>query len=563
LEDLSHPVGRNVAPSWKLSLGKPICINDLRKTKVLKDCFKETLFIVLSDNNIMPRSTAKNLHGNLTLIPVVPVVAVDLIRFEKNLLQMGFFGAHDTRHSVQSSRRIEQLVTRNGQRIKVAAEFRGSHELGLPSTSDRDKYIAFTKIAMEQKLNNGRIENPVRFTGYRLLRELGLTLSGENYEDINRWGQRMADTTITSEQVIYMAARKKYANKTVHVFRSFQRTGQSDNDGSGRSESFEVVLEDWLLENLNESFVVPEDFTAYRSLRRPTAKGIFGYLHLWFHASHGRAVEKDYAELCMLLNIPAYQHASKIRETMGRSLNELRDVGYLSEWDLKPMTTRDGYKLVLFPGEQLARVLALSLRKQVDAALPPSGASDGECQEPVLSNVSDKLQARGITRTKAVELAEKFSAEAILDQIEYAEHVLAHDRRGKLDNPAGFIIYAIEQQLPIPPTFVTSRQMNESLADTAKDVTEAAKLEHAHSQYHDFLERKVDLEIETQYPGIKLQQQLDRIIKSLRADARFKNMLPDHRAAYAEQLLRNELRSTLPLPSFDLWSESAEQFGLF
>ena len=28
----------------------------------------------------------------------------------------------------------------------------------------------------------------------------------------------MADTTITSEQVIYMAARKKYANKTVHVF---------------------------------------------------------------------------------------------------------------------------------------------------------------------------------------------------------------------------------------------------------------------------------------------------------------------------------------------------------
>ena len=88
----------------------------------------------------------------------------------------------------------------------------------------------------------------------------------------------MADTTITSEQVIYMAARKKYANKTVHVFRSFQRTGQTDNDGSGRSESFEVVLEDWLLENLNESFVVPEDFTAYRSLRRPTAKGIFGYL---------------------------------------------------------------------------------------------------------------------------------------------------------------------------------------------------------------------------------------------------------------------------------------------
>ena len=66
-------------------------------------------------------------------------VGVDLIRFEKNLLQMGFFGAHDTRHTTQSSRRIEQWVTRDGgQKIKVAAEFRASQQFGLPSTSDRD-----------------------------------------------------------------------------------------------------------------------------------------------------------------------------------------------------------------------------------------------------------------------------------------------------------------------------------------------------------------------------------------------------------------------------------------
>src|SRR6266852_4822284 len=89
----------------------------------------------------------------------------------------------------------------------------------------------------------------------------------------------------------------------------------------------EVVLEDWLLENLNQSYVVPEDFNAYRKLKRPTAKGIFGYLHLWFHASHGRQIEKDYAELCVLLNIPVYRHVSKIRDTMGRSLNELIEVG--------------------------------------------------------------------------------------------------------------------------------------------------------------------------------------------------------------------------------------------
>jgi len=175
-------------------------------------------------------------------------VAVDLIRFEKNLLQIGFFGAHDTRMRTQATRRIEQLVNRDGQRIKVAAEFRGSEHFGLPSTSDRDKYLAFMRIAMEQRAKQGQLTNPIRFTGYRLLKELGFSSSGENYEDINRWGQRMADTTITSEQVIYLAARKKYANKTVHVFRSFTRVGESKTDNSAKTECYEVVLEDWLLE---------------------------------------------------------------------------------------------------------------------------------------------------------------------------------------------------------------------------------------------------------------------------------------------------------------------------
>ncbi len=146
--------------------------------------------------------------------------AVDLIRFEKNLLQIGFFGAHERRGPGTSSRRIEQWVNREGKKIKVSAEFRSSEALGLPSTSDRDKYMAFMKLAMETRLRTGVITNPIRFSGYSLLNVLGQCDSGENYEALNNWGMRMADTTITSEQIIYSSSRKRYMNKTVHVFRS-------------------------------------------------------------------------------------------------------------------------------------------------------------------------------------------------------------------------------------------------------------------------------------------------------------------------------------------------------
>jgi hypothetical protein len=68
------------------------------------------------------------------LMPIA--VDVDLIRFEKNLLQIGFFGANDARDKNRTSRRIEQIVIRDGNKIRVAAEFRGSEALGHCTAKD-------------------------------------------------------------------------------------------------------------------------------------------------------------------------------------------------------------------------------------------------------------------------------------------------------------------------------------------------------------------------------------------------------------------------------------------
>jgi hypothetical protein len=483
-------------------------------------------------------------------------VGVDLIRFEKNLLQMGFFGAHDTRHVRHFTRRIEQIVNRDGQKIKVAAEFRASQEFGLPSTSDRDKYIAFMRIAMRQKLKHGALENPIRFTGYHLLKELGFSYSGENYEDINRWGQRMADTTITSEQVIYLASRKKYANKTVHVFRSFTRAGQSSEDGTSRTECFEVVLEDWLLDNLNQSYVVPEDFNAYRTLKRPTAKGIFGYLHLWFHASQGRPIEKDYGELCMLLNVPAYKHISKIQETIGRSLDELGAIQYLRKWDIKPMVTKHGYKLVLEPGDEVLRVLATTQRKQLPnepaTSLPLTGPQEQALQI---------LVERGISLSKANSLVRRFEAKTIVKQIAYAEFLFSRDKRSKFENPPGFIIYTIENDLPVPTKFVgdveTSTNQRSHRVDVDSDSTVL-------SSYDAFIEEEVDRVIGQRFPGDELGRKVrDTVEFHSRSDEAFGSMLPVQQTLLAERLIWQEVRQSITLPAFEDWRKSRPQLGLF
>jgi hypothetical protein len=385
-----------------------------------------------------------------------------------------------------------------------------------------------------------------------LLKELGLSTAGTNYDDINRWGQRMADTTITSEQVIYLASRKKYANKTVHVFRSFTRAGESNENSTGRIEAFEVVLEDWLLENLNQGYVVPEDFNAYRLLRRATAKGIFGYLHLWFHASQGRPIEKDYGELCMLLNIPAYKHISKISDTIGRSLEELKSIGYVQKWDIRPMTSKDGYKLVLEPGEEVLRVLALSQRKLLGENSAQVPLSD------VQQEALDALLAQGLSPAKGNTLVKTYDSQAILDQIEYAEFLVSRNKKDKIQNPAGFIIYSIESGIPVPATFTTSRRLREQNASLLSDF----QLRQA---YEAFVEQEIDNAVKEKFPGDQMRRQVKSVIKQRHAsnDDLFVKMSPVQQSQLAERLIWNEVKQTIMLPTFEVWATSQPQMELF
>jgi hypothetical protein len=485
---------------------------------------------------------------------------VDLVRFETNLLQIGFFSAQDPRKKRDSWRRLEQIINRDGQRIRVTAEFRSSELLGLPSTADRDKFLALMKIISEERAKLGRIQNPVRFSGYRLLKELGLSDAGQNYDEISNWGRRMSDTTITSERVVYFAARKRYSDKTIHVFRSFQRVGSSNLDNSDRTEAYEVELEDWLLENLNHSYVVPEDFRAYKLLTRPTAKGIFGNLHLWFHASAGRAVEKDYSDLCNFLNIRSYPHASKIRETMGQSLNELIGIKYLSSWDLQPMTTKPGFKIIMLPGEELLRVISLPPRKQVSDGNGNVGELSGSQQSAI-----DALMEQGVLPAKAKALAMQYEPEVLLDQIEYAVSQIDVDARGrqKIENAAGFIIYTIENGLPVPATFQTSRRKKQ-LATEKEKQREKENLEfELQSQYEEWKESLVKAEINARFQGDALKDKLREIVSQLRTDPRISRLDGPRREKVALQFLSKDIKEELMLPTFEQWREQNVQGKLF
>ncbi len=490
-------------------------------------------------------------HAAQLTLPVV-VEEVDFVRVEKSLHSLGFFASTANR---EISRTIVQVLRRpDGQRIQAKAVIEGIPSLGLPTTADRDKYMAFMKIALDQRELQGELTNPIRFSGADMIKLLRLRKGGFHYDEINDWCKRMVATTIMSEASIFLADRRQYATDTFHVFDRVVLVGEELKDGT-RSEFYQVYLSQWQLTNLNQGYLLPLDFNAYLKLKRDIAKALFGHLSVWFYASRGQSIEKKYADLCQLLHIRAYPHPSKAQAVLEPSLKELTDIGYLSSWELTRTSRGSDFKLLLSPGKRL-----LSLPNFSSIVNPEARAA----LEARLPAWVAELVRKGVSERKARQLALDIPDEQpVFDQIEYAEHLIQQDRRGrlKISNPAGLILWAIENNLSVPDEFETTRRTR------LRDVRNQAESEHnsralqLESEYDEFCRHEVQKRVKADYNDERLESALRDHMKIIkREQPEWFARVPDAvRREVALGRLESAIRETLSLPSFEQWAKTTTQ----
>jgi hypothetical protein len=491
------------------------------------------------------------------LLPVVVEEhTLDLVRVEKSLHSLGFFASTGSTREI--SRTIVQVIRRpDGQRIQAKAVIEGIPSLGLPTTADRDKYMAFMKIALDRRAK-GELQNPVRFTGADMIKLLRLRKGGFHYDEINDWCKRMVATTIMSEASIFLADRRQYASDTFHVFERVVLVGEELHDGT-RSDTYQVYLSHWQLTNLKQGYILPLDFNAYLQLRRDIAKALFGHLSVWFYASRGQSVEKNYGELCQLLHIRAYPHLSKARSVLEPALRELTEIGYLSNWELIQTTRGADFKLALSPGERL-----LSLPNFAGLINPEARGA----MEASLPSWVPELISRGVTERRARQMALDLpETQPVMDQIEYADHLIAQDKRGrgKISNPAGFYIWALEQNLSVPQEFETSLRRSVRAAQDQTQMQEQTRLLLLQQQYESFRDEQVRLHLATEFQGDKLDLALKEQLKTLkRSQPEWFARVPEGiRREVALGQLRQLVRDGMNLPGFDEWLKKEAQLTMF
>jgi len=476
---------------------------------------------------------------------------VEIIRVEKNLNTIGFFTPSSKKLVGITSKNVKIPVrSANGQYIDARATIFPSAEFGLPTTADQDKYFAFQKLVERLRGTDGIIANPVRFTSASMLEILGMSQGGKNYQEISEWLRRMTFTGIESEGIVFLAGKKKFARDMFHVFQRSVAVGEVLEDGTIAQENY-VWLSDWQLENLNNRHTLPINYDVYRTLQLHIGKALVPLLQLWFFASRKLYAEKRYTQLCSLLGIQQYRVISRIRQQVEPSLEELTRQGFLSNWEIGETIDGTDFKLRLWAGAAFVSSADLRLAVQPRHLLP------GEHNELVAT-----LVEHGIREDKARQLLLNLPEDQpVMDQLEWAAAEMAGKGKSAqaIRNPAGFVVYVLQSNHPVPAGFLTTRRrqlMEQASQDAENKRMLEAQAELAEyewkERYESFLAHHTDAYIEAHIPGDVLKRRLGVMRRKLLQTSSMAKGWPEQVIEeYALRLLREELARDINLPSFE------------
>jgi hypothetical protein len=435
-----------------------------------------------------------------------------VVRIEKNLNSLGFFSPTASTGK-RSNEKVVKFVRElpGGAKTEAKATIMGTSR-GLPNTADLDKYIAFQLIVAEIKKAKGTVCNPIGFTTYQLLKLLGLKPTGKRYAEVDQWLDRMAGTMIKSEGAVYFAKKKQYARDRFHVFDRVFTVGQELPDGSKAEQNY-VFLSEWQLENLNHSYVLPIALEFYQKLRTDIAKNLVPMLYIWFYATP-RPIHKRYRDLCQHLNVKIWTQVSRAKEQFSPALEELQEVGYLSEWDLRRTMDDLDFKLVFAAGP--------IFRERWKEGLRPWDDTDAKRQNAIVDQRFNRLVEALVERGVAEKMARRVlfgvpSDQAVEEQLEWIDAIVRKDGR-KIENPAGMYVSFVRDGVTPPAGFVSSRRRKEMeeqerLRRTAETQAAARQLD-LEIRYNEYRESQVDAYV----GGLKAESRA-KLLKEARKDA--------------------------------------------
>jgi hypothetical protein len=385
-----------------------------------------------------------------------------VLRSEVNFLTLPFFSLSRTDAQKRTKTEYHATINRGNERRDVYWKVSANPEYGYPRPFDRQVHKAIEYIISEIK---PPIQNPIALGSlYRIAKLMNVTTAGKTYKDIKEALLRIRMTGIHSKGTYYHKEKKRWIEQAFSLYDRAVFVGEELPNGEIADTNY-LFLGSWYLDNINNRYVKPLDYTYYRTLQNSIASRLYELLGVKFYGHP--FTRYRYSTLCQLLPTTRYQYLSKAKEKLDRAHQELTHTGFLAnvEWQEILGEKHDWY--VFYWAGTRAKEEIKQFRKQ-GALPPPDDLELGQSPAPSTPQQADEdvdnddvvvaLQSFGISKKQAVKLAKEHPHDYILEKLELVQWFRETKSPLVAKNPAGFARRAIEEDYPAPPQYKSKKQ---------------------------------------------------------------------------------------------------------
>lgn len=354
-----------------------------------------------------------------------------MVKAEGNFEDHPYFTVGNQRNSDGVLNYVNTIRTRDGQELQQLWTVRAVQGYGLPGTLDQDVYVALLQIV------HGRGGVPedgwIDFTIYEIMRLLGRTLGGRDYEQVKRSLERLASTSISTKNSFYRKHTKSYlSDETFHLLDKVKHSQYTDSENErGSWERTWVKLSDFFVESYRANYLKTLDSEFYWSLNSSVAKRLYRLIDK--KRNHQHRWEVDLFSLRDRIPLSQYRYPSKIREKLEPAHKELKHNGFLRAVTYR--NTERGEQLACYEIEE-----SFSTRK-------PRVELDGSAEAQM---AVERLRAEGVRADVATELVAGHGPERCLRYCEALTYQKNIRRR------AGWLKRAIEERYELDVPAVVS-----------------------------------------------------------------------------------------------------------
>lgn len=468
-------------------------------------------------------------------LAVFPIAALS-VRVPKNVKALKF---QDT------------IQGEGGKMVKRTWTVQGGGECGLPTAGDEDVYVALMELTRQQ----GFMDRKVSFSRYELARRLGWSPCGKTYSRIEQALIRLANVNIHASNAFWDNAKRSYVTVSFSLIQEYQLYDEKPRKGEKlRTEppSSFFMWTDRLFESFKSGYIKFLDTELYFKLQSATARRLFRYLDKKFGRDHHFSIDifkLAHEHLGISRN---FKFVSQIVQQMRPALDDLSKNRYLKSWEVRERVMsfarvpNDEYEQEA--GEELVDGLPLE-----EAALTIEVEGDDESRQAELeAEILDALVARGVTRRRAGSIVRANSPNRlgqVSDTIAYFDWLI-HNGRKRVDNPAGFLISLIGDDLPV--SFVAPPQETASAADAAAEIERRSRDELDYTAFVDAaVNRAVKQMGDLQFEG-RVQEKIGEFKSSDRASI-YRTWSAEMLRSHAVLFVRKQIGSELALPDFERW----------